>query len=141
MESGFLQLHIAGKVARQKQRVNSGHGVGPRNDLCALCVSGGFSTGNVDAVLRIPCGILAVRGVQAISSVVFGGYKTHLCDHRLVLGKLRSDPHAAVVGIASKTEKIVDDLLRHRKSEGRVRKHALRFINALDLLCLRGKEA
>ena len=58
----------------------------------------------------------------------------------LLLHKLRSHTHTAVFCIATKAQDQVDVLLGNRKSEGRFSR-ALRFCDALYLLCLRGEQA
>ena len=136
----FYQLYIGGKDAGIQHFLNAGGGILPGNDLCVLDIPRTQPHGQVDAILRIPCGNIAVPAFDAIAAMVFLLQKGGDLLRGFLLHKLSRHTHTAVFCVAAKAQNLVDVLLGNQKSEGRFFR-ALRFCDAPYLLCLGGEQA
>ncbi len=100
-----------------------------------------FALRNPNAVFVIPCAVGSAHDAHAVSAVIQPRQTLGDAFHRQLFGKVRGDHHTVIGSVAAAPQEFVHDLLRQRKSEGRL--CALRFkgINDLNLVAfIRNKE-
>ena len=140
MASGFRKLHVGGKSTFVQKLSDSLSGFRPGHDMSGGQIPGRAAVGDVYAVFRVPCGVSALIGDDAVAAAEGALQIVRDFLNRFALGKLVDDVHPAAVLIPGETEDLIEHILRdgHRKRNGRF-KGTHSFVNKRYLLAL-GRE-
>ena len=131
----FRDLQICGECSVIQQFFRSFRCIYPADNLGRGKIARSIAACDVNAVLAISCGNLAIFRNQAVSAMVECFQKCRTIFQRLLFGELSNDFHSCVIFVAARAQDVVNVSLRneHRKSGGRLF-HALRFYDRFNLL-------
>ena len=137
----FRNLQIGGKCAVVQQFFRALCRIRPAYDLGRTKIPCSIAACDMNPILAIPRGNLAVFRNQTAAAVVERFQKCSAILQRFLLGELCGNSHSRIFFVAARAQNMINIILRneHRKS-GR-HHHAFRFINMGDLFFFRCKQA
>ena len=137
----FRDLQICGECSVIQQFFRSLRCICPADNLGRGKIARSIAACDVNAVLAIPCGNLAIFRNQAVSAVVECFQECRAIFQRFLLGELGNNFHSCVIFVAACAQNMVNVSLgnEHRKSGG-CRLDTLRFCDRFNLLGFRWEE-
>ena len=143
------RLHVRRELPVMIQTPNTLQHVVPGDRHRKRRIPGGAAAGDADAFFIVPGSVFFSVNDHPVAAVILAAQHVAEIRPELVCEPvgIRSMPgiegcdnvHPALCRIGAVTQKIIDDILRNRRSEGRSL-CALRFLNDMELLGFRGEQ-